>query len=281
MAATTTLQKITTRAKQIRQAHPKKAWTDCIKAASKEIKAGKKVAGYVGTRRDGNKTHVLYSNIKPAKKIGALPIGFQGNFYGYKFKIVNQYQIDGRVEAQIIHDGSMVAYLDGTKAREDATIKTLKAGAIVAGEMPDNKDLSTRVTNFVKNLNKEVVLFNKGKDVRLVNKKPLVYKTETKKLATIDKVKQILFADKKRLAHGYKLVTRKKIAGVGIGVNDFRKKHELIQKHVGELMGKIAYHKHIATTDKTKKTLHNSKIKELQSKVKEHKATIAKLKKVI
>ena len=37
----THLQKIVTRAKQIRKAHPKKIWTDCIKAAAKELKAGK------------------------------------------------------------------------------------------------------------------------------------------------------------------------------------------------------------------------------------------------
>jgi len=73
MAATTTLQKITTRAKQIRKAHPKKAWTDCIKAASKEIKAGKKVAGYVGTKRDGNKTTVSYTKTTASKKKTAAP----------------------------------------------------------------------------------------------------------------------------------------------------------------------------------------------------------------
>lgn len=40
--AATHLQKITTRAKQIRKAHPKMIWTDAVKKASKEL-AGKKV----------------------------------------------------------------------------------------------------------------------------------------------------------------------------------------------------------------------------------------------
>ena len=35
------IQKISARAKQIRKAHPSKKWTDCIKQASREIKAGK------------------------------------------------------------------------------------------------------------------------------------------------------------------------------------------------------------------------------------------------
>lgn len=64
----THLQKITTLAKKIRKQHPSKKWTDCVKAASKELKAGKKVAGYTGTRKDGNKTTVSYTTKKVAAK---------------------------------------------------------------------------------------------------------------------------------------------------------------------------------------------------------------------
>lgn len=76
----THLQKITTLAKKIRKQHPSKKWTDCVKAASKELKAGKKVAGYTGTRRDGNKTTVSYTNKsattkKPAKATQAKLFG--------------------------------------------------------------------------------------------------------------------------------------------------------------------------------------------------------------
>lgn len=41
--AASVLQKITTRAKQIRKKQPGKKWTACIKQAAREIKAGKKV----------------------------------------------------------------------------------------------------------------------------------------------------------------------------------------------------------------------------------------------
>lgn len=222
----THLQKITTLAKKIRKQHPNKKWTDCVKAASNELKAGKKVAGYTGTRRDGNKTTVFYTN----KKIGALPINLHGSFLGYKFKVINQFTIDGKVEAQIVHDDKIISYIDGTKQQLDNTRKILIAGAIAAGgnllsyrsgeTKRDIKELERNIGKFVESLNNEVKNFNSGKDVRTKTQKPikLTYKPETKKLATIDKVKKILFDDRKRLQHGYKLVpakklTMKKIAG--------------------------------------------------------------------
>lgn len=222
----THLQKITTLAKKIRKQHPNKKWTDCVKAASNELKAGKKVAGYTGTRRDGNKTTVFYTN----KKIGALPVNLHGSFLGYKFKVINQFTIEGKVEAQIVHDDKIISYIDGTKQQLDNTRKILIAGAIAAGgnllsyrggeTKRDIKELERNIGKFVESLNNEVKNFNSGKDVRTKTQKPikLTYKPETKKLATIDKVKKILFDDRKRLQHGYKLVpakklTMKKIAG--------------------------------------------------------------------
>ena len=74
----THLQKITTLAKKIRKQYPNKKWTDFVKAASNELKAGKKVAGYTGTRRDGNKTTVFYTT----KKTTAKPK--QGKLFGEK-----------------------------------------------------------------------------------------------------------------------------------------------------------------------------------------------------
>lgn len=222
----THLQKITTLAKKIRKQYPNKKWTDCVKAASNELKAGKKVAGYNGTRRDGNKTTVFYTN----KKIGALPVNLHGSFLGYKFKVINQFTIEGKVEAQIVHDDKIISYIDGTKQQLDNTRKILIAGAIAAGgnllsyrggeTKRDIKELERNIGKFVESLNNEVKNFNSGKDVRTKTQKPikLTYKPETKKLATIDKVKKILFDDRKRLQHGYKLVpakklTMKKIAG--------------------------------------------------------------------
>lgn len=77
----THLQKIVARAKQIRKAHPKKLWTDCIKAASKELKkaapkktvakkavAKKRVAGLDKVVKRGNHTSVEYSRKPKATK---------------------------------------------------------------------------------------------------------------------------------------------------------------------------------------------------------------------
>lgn len=103
----THLQKITTRAKAIRKAHPKKIWTDCIKAAAKELKAGKqapkkavvkksvakktngkKVAGYVKTIKEGNKTNVIYSKIQ---KKTAIKKPFQKTLFGVKSKSLGDF----------------------------------------------------------------------------------------------------------------------------------------------------------------------------------------------
>ena len=68
----TTLQAIVKKAKAIKKAHPRKfaKWTDYIKEASKHVKPAKKkkVSGLVGVKRSGNKTDVLYTRAKPAKK---------------------------------------------------------------------------------------------------------------------------------------------------------------------------------------------------------------------
>jgi hypothetical protein len=89
----THLQKIITRAKAIRKAHPKKIWTDCIKAAAKELKKGaptkkavekkavakKVVSGLDKVVKHGNKTNVEYSR-KPKTVAKKKPI--QGKLFG-------------------------------------------------------------------------------------------------------------------------------------------------------------------------------------------------------
>lgn len=87
----THLQKITTLAKKIRKQHPNKKWTDCVKAASKELKAGKKVAGYTGTRKDGNKTTVFYTT----KKTAAKPK--QGKLFGEKHTDTKSHNINVKI----------------------------------------------------------------------------------------------------------------------------------------------------------------------------------------
>lgn len=71
------LQKITQRAKQIRKAYPKKAWTECIKAASRELKkAGKLGATLVLEKKETRKT--------PVKRIVRVTRNSNGTYAGAK-----------------------------------------------------------------------------------------------------------------------------------------------------------------------------------------------------
>ena len=63
MAQNTALKKITTRAKALKKSHPKTKWTDLIKKASKEIKAGKPKTASVSKVH-----HKKSSNMATAKK---------------------------------------------------------------------------------------------------------------------------------------------------------------------------------------------------------------------
>lgn len=196
----THLQKITTLAKKIRKQHPNKKWTDCVKAASNELKAGKSFLKQSTTKKMIGDNHQYFrTQIKLS----------DGNVYK-----VGSYSID----------------------------------------------INTSLKKHQKLIDGYIVNMNNMTAYKTVG---------TKKLSGTSKK----HTDTK--SHNVSI----KVAG--IGVSDFKKKHDLIQKHVGELMGKIAYHKHMSTTDKHSKAKHNAAIKELQAKVKQHKTTIAKLKKVI
>lgn len=56
----TTLQKITARAKAIRKKHPSKKWTDCIKAASRELKS----SGAIGVSKPAKRSKRKVSGVK-------------------------------------------------------------------------------------------------------------------------------------------------------------------------------------------------------------------------
>jgi len=160
------------------------------------------------------------------KKVGALPIDFKGNFQGYRFKVINQYQLDGGVTAQLVEldgKGNIIAQLSGNSKENDRVVATLLSGATFGGQYKldekDKKQLEKRIKSFVVGLNKEVAAYNSGKDTSKKKSKGLkiVYKPETKKLAVVDQIKSILKNNKKILKGGYTLKTgvirEKKVAG--------------------------------------------------------------------
>ena len=177
-----------------------------------------------------------------AKKVGALPIDFKGNFLGYRFKVLNQYQLDGGVTAQIVEidgRGDIITELSGSTRENDRAAEVLYSGAIASGkdiylDDKDKKDLQKRIKSFVVGLNKEVANYNSGKDTSKKKSKGLkiVYKPETKKLAVVDQIKSILKNNKKILKGGYGIkagtIREKKVAGINVknimsGVGNIKK----------------------------------------------------------
>jgi hypothetical protein len=203
------------------------------KAAPKKKAASKKVTG---SHKDTKSHNVNIRVVSGYKKVGALPIDFKGNFLGYRFKVLNQYQLDGGVTAQLVEldgKGDIIAELSGNPKENDRAAAVLYSGGLATGkdvylDDKDKKDLQKRIKSFVVGLNKEVAAYNSGKDTSKKKSKGLkiVYKPETKKLAVVDQIKSILKSNKKILKGGYTLKTgmirEKKIAGIQVinGIND-------------------------------------------------------------
>lgn len=185
---------------------------------------GKKVSA---VKKKAAQKKVSAKNKVALKKVGALPIDFKGNFLGYRFKVLNQYQLDGGVTAQFVEidgRGDIIAELSGSPKENDRAAAVLYSGGLATGkelrlDAKDKKDLEKRIKSFVVGLNKEVANYNSGKDTSKKKSKGLkiVYKPETKKLAVVDQIKSILKSNKKILKGGYTLKTgvirEKKIAG--------------------------------------------------------------------
>jgi hypothetical protein len=181
-----------------------------------------------------------YNSITTVSGIGALPIDFKGSFLGYKFYIVNQYQLDGTVTAQLIEiegKGNIIGSLSGNPKENDRVTAALIGGALATGKtmiQPEGKyfsererkainkdlfDLEKKIKSFVVNLNKEVAAYNSGKDTSKKKSKGLkiVYKPETKKMSVLEEIKTILKSNKKILKGGYTIksgvIREKKILG--------------------------------------------------------------------
>ena len=266
-----------------KKAAPKK------KAAAKKVAPKKKAATkkITGSHKD-TKSHNV--NIRVVSGLGALPIDFKGSFLGYKFKIINQYQLDGSVTAQLveIETGNIIASLSGNTKENDRTIAALYGGALSAAQIKSDKETEKKIKTFVVNLNKEVAAYNSGKDITKKKSKGLkiVYKPQTKKLAIVDQIKSILKDNKKILKGGYTLKTgiirEKKIAGIG------KVSSELINelKQANEKLIKWQKVLSLLIIEKTKvptglKSVVAFDIKTVKNAIKEQKTHIQELKKNI
>lgn len=269
-----------------KKAAPKKKVAPKKKAASKKV---------TGSHKDTKSHNVNIRVVSGYKKVGALPIDFKGNFQGFKFKVLNQYQLDGGVTAQLVEldgKGDIVAQLTGNTKENDRVVSTLLSSAIAAGgvvlDEKDKKQLEKRIKSFVVGLNKEVAAYNSGKDTSKKKSKGLkiVYKPETKKLAVVDQIKSILKNNKKILKGGYTLKTGvirdKKIAGIGkIGsemINELKVAHEKLIKWQ-KVLSALDIEK--AKVSKGMKPVVAMDIKRVKDAIKEQKIHIQQLKKNI
>jgi hypothetical protein len=183
--------------------------------------------------------------------IEALPVNFVGSFWGFKFKIVNQYRLDGGVTAQLMEleaPGALIGELTGLKQEENRVIEALYNGAIYTAKSnpeeykyslhndpKEEKKLKDKIKRFVILLNEDVKDFNSGKDKNITVSKPTVKelaagkmptvkrkkefkpKVTTSKAGIVEQIKSVLKANHKILTHGYSIkpgkVRDKKIAG--------------------------------------------------------------------
>jgi len=173
------LQWIVKEAKSLKKSYPKRftKWTDYVKQAS-AIYASK----HGGKSPVGKKKTVVKGSSSPLKKkvLGALPIGFTGNIWGVKFKIVNQYNIYGDVTAiaEDIETGNRILTFDGVKHTGNLSenfytyISNHRTNDAKVSDM-EIKRLKATLLKFCKNMQMEVKAFNSGK-TKTIKKQPLV-----------------------------------------------------------------------------------------------------------
>ena len=305
-AARANFKKAVTEAQKLRKSNPKLTQAQALKQAfakNKKIGAVKKKAApkkkavakkVTGSHKDTKSHNVNIRVVSGYKKVGALPIDFKGNFLGYRFKVLNQYQLDGGVTAQLVEldgKGDIIAELSGNPRENDRASAVLYSGGLATGkdiylDEKDKKDLQKRIKNFVVGLNKEVAAYNSGKDTRKKKSKGLkiVYKPETKKLAVVDQIKSILKSNKKILKGGYTLKTgvirEKKVAGINVisGTNNVDRLNSAIKRK--EMMESI-YLKSKLTPLKQKTEFDRTMIKKLPNIIKGEKQLIAQYKRMI
>ena len=216
-------------AKRLRKKNPMLTQAQALKQAF-AISYSKKRAGVGETHKDTKSHNVnirVVSGIKinyKRGKLGALPVGFTGNILGLKFRVYNQFNLDGSVTLQIVEDdpkGYLIVEINGRPGEAKAAAGKFY-GTIerrITDNLTDKEDkiVKSRIFKFLDQLSKEVKAYNSGKDTRTKKNEKLVVKRSAPKKATgvKDKIKDILRGDKKRLKYGYTVVPGKVMSGMG------------------------------------------------------------------
>lgn len=283
-------------AKKLRKKNPSLSQAQAVKQAWAILYSSGKVSGV--KKKAAKKAAVKKSSYHKDTKshnvnivvVSGLPIGFTGKFLGWPFKVLNQYQIDGGVTAQIIElnpPGNLTAELNGRKQDIERAVSRIydKAKANWGNKYVDEKDLKKRITNFVIQLNKEVANYNSGKDTTTKKAKPIKYTNTVKKLSTVNQIKNILKDSKKRLKHGYTVIPgnvkfskNEVISGLATDSLDQLKKYTIQLKNINKERDILRPKKISNLTDKKTKYKH---LKELSNSAILIKRKISELKKYV
>lgn len=218
-------------ASKLRKKNPKLTQAQAVKQAwaisySKK-RNGKKLGEYHKDTKSHNVNIRVVSGIKinyKRGKLGALPVNFTGSILGLKFRVYNQFNLDGSVTAQVVEDdpkGYTIVEINGRPGEAKAAAGKFFAtiGRDVTDKLNDKEEkiVRSRILKFLDQLSKDVKAYNSGKDKRTKkNEKLVVSRSAPKKPTGVkDKIKDILRSDKKRLKYGYTVVPGKVMAGIG------------------------------------------------------------------
>lgn len=227
--------KVVAEAKKLRNKNPKLTQAQAVKQAwAIMYSKGKKVAGYHKDTKSHNVNIRVVSGIKVNRKpgkIGALPIDFTGSVLGLRFRVYNQFNLDGTVTLQIVENkpgGELIYALDGRKddvqAASNVFWGSIEPEAKRGLSEKDTKKVKKTINDFIKNLDKELREYNSGKDTRTKKggkitvtptDKPKATPAPKVSKGTKDRIKDILKEEKKRLKYGYTIVPGKVMSGIG------------------------------------------------------------------
>ena len=216
----------------------------------------------------------------PKRKIGALPVGFSGKFWGVPFKIFNQFDIYGQVTANIedTSNGKLIVEVTD-RIKLPGQIQAFKnyiaTAAKVDAMFVNTKHLEKDGKDFITNLYNEVKKYNEGKtgttkakkgiNVKIVKRPGSTTHVKTNKTT----LKENLKSEGLKLTHGYSLANRK----IGAIKDEYRdimtyeteiakiksyikSSVNLTQKQKNEYAKGINYYKRLITAAKYNISLH-------------------------
>ena len=280
--------KVVAEAKKLRKKNPKLTQAQAVKQAwAIMYSKGKKVSGSHKDTKSHNVNIRVVSGIKVNRKpgkLGALPVDFTGSVLGLRFRVYNQFNLDGTVTLQIVENkpgGELIYDLDGRKDDVQAASNVfwgyIEPEAKKGLSEKDTKKVKKTINDFIKNLDKELREYNSGKDTRTKKGQRLNVKATPKvSKGPKDQIKDILRSEKKRLKYGYTIVPGRVINGVD--KNDIVKKLQNALQFAELYQDKIDWWKQVKPKNKAEQDLKLNELRGWNKLLKIEQENISKLK---